>query len=134
MRTLLTAALAFGFAAFAFAKDEKKEIVREIELKDAKLEAKKGAKPGEPSKVTSKDELAKAVEDKDTMDAIAKAVDFDKEYVLIFAWSGSGGDKLSAAGEKDAAVFTLARGRTKDLRMHAHVFAVAKDAKWSMAK
>ena len=133
MRTLFSALLAFGFAAFACAEDDKK-LVREVELKGAKLESKKGAKPGEPVKITSKDELAKAVEDKDTADAIAKAVDFGKEYALIFTWSGSGGDKLGAATEKDAVVFTMTRGRTKDLRMHAHVFAVAKDAEWSMAK
>ena len=132
MRSLLLAALALGFTAFALAED-KKEFVREVELKDAKLSV-KPAKPGEPVKIASKEELAKAIEDKDSAAAIAKGVDFEKEYVLIFAWAGSGGDKLSATTEKDAVVFTLTRGRTKDLRMHAHVFAVAKDAKWSMAK
>jgi len=134
MLTLLLMSVALAFTGFAEANDDQKDLVRELELKAAKLEPKKGAKVGEPTKVTSKDELAKVVEDKDAADAIAKFVDFEKEYVLIFAWAGSGGDKLTAAVEKDAVVFTVKRGLTKDLRQHAHVFAVAKDAKWSMAK
>jgi len=134
MRTLLMSVLALAFTAAIDAKEDKTVLVRELELKDAKLEAKKGAKPGQPVKVTSKEDLAKAVEDKDTADAITKIVDFDKDYVLIFTWAGSGGDKLTATAEKDAVVFTIKRGLTKDLRQHARVFAVAKDAKWSMPK
>ena len=81
-----------------------------------------------------KAELEQLVTDEPTRDAIAKIVDFDKDYMLIFAWSGSGGDKLAAADEKGEAVFTVTRGRTKDLRQHLRVFAVAKGAKWSVAK
>lgn len=134
MRTLLVTVVALAFTGFAAANDDKKELVRELELKAAKLEPKKGTKVGEPTKVTSKAELAKAVDDQDAADAIAKLVDFEKEYVLIFVWAGSGGDKLTAAVEKDAVVFAVKRGLTKDLRQHAHVFAVAKGAEWSMAK
>lgn len=134
MRTLMLVVVALAFTGFVAAKDDKKELVRELELKAAKLEPQKGAKVGEPTKVTSKAELAKAVEDKDAADAIAKLVDFEKEYVLIFAWAGSGGDKLTAAVDKDAVIFSVKRGLTKDLRQHAHVFAVAKNAEWSMAK
>ena len=134
MRTLLLTVVALVFTGFATGNDDKKELVRELELKAAKLEPKKGAKVGEPTKVTSKAELAKAIDDKDAADAIAKLVDFDKQYALIFAWAGSGGDKLTAAVEKDAVVFSVKRGLTKDLRQHAHVFAVVKGAGWSMAK
>ena len=134
MRTLMLVVVALAFTGFVAAKDDKKELVRELELNAAKLEPQKGAKVGEPMKVTSKAELAKAVEDKDAADAIAKLVDFEKEYVLIFAWAGSGGDKLTAAVDKDAVIFSVKRGLTKDLRQHAHVFAVAKNAEWSMAK
>ena len=130
MRTLTLILIALG--ATSVVAEDKKEPFRELELK-VKLEPMKG-KVGEPAKISSKDELAKAVEDKDTRAAIAQAIDFEKEYLLIFQWAGSGGDKLTAATEKDGVVFTKTFGRTKDLRQHAHFFAIAKDAKWSMAK
>lgn len=72
--------------------------------------------------------------DTDTQDAIAKVVDFDKEYVLIFTWGGSGADKLTAACEKDVVTFTLKRGLTKDIRQHAPIYALAKEATWVVAK
>lgn len=133
MRTLFLTALALGFAAFAPALDEKNELAREVVLKDVKLAIKDG-KPGVPTKIASKDDLAKLVEGKDAQDALAKEIDFDKEYALVFTWSGSGGDRLVANVEKDTVMFSIKRGMTKDLRMHARVYALGKDTKWGMAK
>ena len=134
MRTLLLVALGFAFMGFAASKDEKKEIFRQLELKEAKIEPRKAGGVDKPMKVTSKEELAIAVKDVDTQDAIANVVDFDKEYVLIFTWGGSGADKLTAASEKDVVTFTLKRGLTKDLRQHAPVFVLSKEATWVVAK
>lgn len=134
MRPLFLALLALGFAAFASARDDKKELAREVVLKDAKLALKAGGESGEPVQVGSKDELAKVLEDKDAQDAIAKMIDFDTEYVLIFAWSGSGEDRLVAKVEKDTVAFSIIGGRTKDRRAHMRVYALAKEAKWSLAK
>lgn len=134
MRTLLLVALGFAFMGFAICKDEKKEIVRQLELKDPKIEPRKDGGVDKPMKVTTKEELASTVKDVDTQDAIAKVVDFDKEYVLIFTWGGSGADKLTAASEKDVVTFTLKRGLTKDLRQHAPIYALAKEATWVVAK
>lgn len=134
MRTLVLLALGFAFMGFAESKDEKKELVRRLELKDAKIEPRKAGGVDKPMKVTSKEELAIAVKDMDTQDAIAKVVDFDKEYVLIFTWGGSGADKLTAASEKDVVTFTMKRGLTKDLRQHAPVFVLSKEATWVVAK
>ncbi|MBY0231271.1 MAG: hypothetical protein K2W96_18470 [Gemmataceae bacterium] len=90
-------------------------------------------KPG-PVKATSADELAKAVPNKDTAEEIAKQVNFKSEYVVVWHWSGSGGDKLSMeAGEKEA-VFTMKRGRTRDLRQHFHAFALPKGMTYKTAK
>jgi len=125
--------LALGFAAFAPAADEKNELAREVVLKDAKL-AVKNAKPGQPMKIASKEDLAKMIEAEDAQAALAKEIDFDKEYALIFTWSGSGGDRLVANAEKDTVAFSIIPGRTKDLRGHTRVYAVVKDAKWSMSK
>lgn len=113
-------------------KDE--DGVREIDLKDVKLGEAKG-KVSEPTKITSEDELKKALGD----DA-AKAIkaDFKKEYLLLFQWAGSGGDKLTEASEtkdkKTTVTFTLTPGRTRDLRQHFHLFAVPTDAEWKVAK
>lgn len=134
MRTLLLIALGTASMGFAQGEDEKKEIVRQLELKDAKIDPRKDGGVVRPMKITSKEELVSTVKDTDTQDAIAKVVDFDKEYVLIFTWGGSGADKLTAASEKDVVTFTLKRGLTKDLRQHAPVFALAKEATWVVAK
>jgi hypothetical protein len=56
-------------------------------------------------------------------------VDFAKEKVAVFAWAGSGQDKVAAGEVKDkTAVFTYTRGLTRDLRQHVKIFAVPKDA------
>lgn len=133
MRTLLTIALG-SCVALAAAADDKDKLVRELELKSPKIGVKKGAQPADAAKITSKAELEQLIPDEPTREAIAKLIDFEKSYLLIFAWAGSGGDKIAAADEKGEAVFTVTRGKTKDLRQHLRVFAVAKDAKWSVAK
>jgi hypothetical protein len=50
-----------------------------------------------PIVIKSQDEAAKHF-GKDALDAIAKKVDFKKQIVLLFAWQGSGGDKLPTQG------------------------------------
>ncbi len=136
MRSVLVMACVVAVCGVTTAADEKKpEAVREVELKDAKLPAKEGGKWSEPTKITSEDELKKAVGE----DA-AKAVkaDFKKEKLLLFRWAGSGQDKLSHTTEakegKSTVSFTLAPGRTKDLRQHAHLFAVPADAEVKYGK
>ena len=105
---------------------------RELKVEKGTLPTAEGAL-ADPKKITSKEELEKAVTDADAAAAIAKQVDFKNEVVLLFAWSGSGGDKLTMT-EKKGAVFTLKRGLTRDLRMHTKVFALPKSLKYSMSK
>ncbi len=134
MRTLLPTILGLAIAGAPSAAEDKDKLVRELELKSPKIGVKKGAQPGDAAKITSKAELAELIPDEATRDAIAEIVDFDKDYILIFAWAGSGGDKLVGTGDKGKVLFTVTRGKTKDLRQHLRVFAVAKDAEWSVAK
>jgi hypothetical protein len=136
MRSLLAVAFAVVACGVAAAADEKKpEVVREIELKDAKLPAKERGMWSEPTKITNEDELKKAVGEE-----VAKAakVDFKKEKLLLFRWAGSGQDKLSHTAEakegKTTVSFSLTPGRTKDLRQHAHLFAVPVDAECKCGK
>jgi hypothetical protein len=143
MRYLSAIALC-GLAAFlASAADEKKPDdtkkeeakVREIELKDVKVPAaKEGAKWAEPTVIKNEDELKKAFGE-DAAKAIK--VDFKKEYLALFQWSGSGQDKLSHATEtkdgKTTVTTSLAPGRTRDLRQHAHLIALPAGAEWKAA-
>lgn len=67
-------------------------------------------------------------------------VDFNKQYVLVFAWRGSGQDRLTHevsanSGEGEAKIeFLLIPGRTRDLRSHVSVFAVRNDVIWEMLR
>lgn len=131
MRAIL--AVAVGLAVSAAVAQEKKSVVRELDLKNAEVNFKERGDVTKPTKITSAEELAKALPGKELEEKIGKQVDFSKEYLLLFRWSGSGGDKLTADGEKKA-TFTLKRGLTRDLRPHLHLFAVAKDVEWELAK
>ena len=60
-------------------------------------------------------------------------VDFKRQTLLIFAWRGSGRDRLTYAVAESypkQVFFTFRRGRTKDLRRHLHVFALRSNVKW----
>jgi hypothetical protein len=107
--------------------------VREVSLEGYKAAFPK-TRVDAPTIIASAEELGKAFADKDVLDRLTKEVDFTKEKLLFFAWSGSGQDKLGhAIGDAKEIVFTYTPGRTKDLRSHAKLFAIGKDAKWKMA-
>jgi hypothetical protein len=81
--------------------------------------------------IRTADELAKAAvfADEASREAIGKQVDFSKDKLVVFAWSGSRRDKFAAAPGQDGrtAVFTYTAGITDDLGRYAHVFAVPRD-------
>ena len=61
-------------------------------------------------------------------------VDFDKQIVLLFAWRGSGQDKLTfqvAESFPEQITFSYKRGRTKDLRSHVYIFVLRKNVTWN---
>src|SRR3954451_18370310 len=100
---------------------DKKVVAREIKVTG--LPTARGALK-DPVKITSKDELEKAVSDKEVREKILKEVDLKKEFLLLFQWAGSGQDKMEMKEEKGKATFSYERGRTRDLRMHAKLFAL----------
>jgi hypothetical protein len=70
---------------------------------------------------------------KDNLAALTKKVDFKEQVVLVFAWRGSGQDKLTYAvleSYPEQVVFSFRPGRTKDLRPHVKVFALRSNVKW----
>lgn len=67
--------------------------------------------------------------------ALAKQVDFARQFVLVFAWRGSGQDRLDAAVAEsypEQIFFTHRPGRTRDLREHVRVFALRRNVAWSV--
>jgi hypothetical protein len=73
----------------------------------------------------------------DALAALKKQVDFEQQIVLVFAWRGSGQDRLSydvAESFPEQVFFRYKPGRTKDLRPHTYVFALRSNVKWRAAK
>ena len=70
---------------------------------------------------------------KDALKTLETTVDFKKQFVLVFAWRGSGRDELSynvAESYPEQISFSLKRGRTRDLRAHTKVYAVRSNVRW----
>jgi hypothetical protein len=65
---------------------------------------------------------------------LTKQVDFNSQIVLLFAWQGSGQDKLDytiAESFPEQIKFTFTPGRTKDLRQHIQIYALRNNVTWS---
>jgi hypothetical protein len=111
-------------------KQDKDAVARVIKVPGVKGFPKGNAK--KPTVITSADELAKSFPEQDRREAIQKQVDFTKEKLLYFAWSGSGGDRLTPVVEKGkdgpAVTFLYSPGLTRDLRAHVHLYAIPKNA------
>lgn len=92
------------------------------------------SKASAPLAVSSEKEAAEHFA-KDELAKLAKEVDFTKQVVLVFAWRGSGGDKLDyavAESSPEQVFFTLTRGRTRDLREHVRIYVLRSNVKWSV--
>jgi hypothetical protein len=132
---VLTACV-LALAALPASGGEKDKLpVREVDLKGIDLGDAKGD-PHKPAVITSAEDLAKAIPSEEAQAKIKKDVDFAKEKVLYFAWSGSGGDRvtlssLKISGRGTTAVFSYKTGQTDDLRRHHRAFVLPKDATWS---
>jgi hypothetical protein len=86
-----------------------------------------------PIEIRSKEDAAKYFSGK-SLKLLSK-IDFKKQIVLVFAWRGSGGDRLDyvvAESYPEQIFFTLTGGRTRDLRSHTAVYALRSNVKWSV--
>ena len=66
---------------------------------------------------------------------LKKQVDFKQQIVLVFAWRGSGQDRLEhvvAESFPEQVMFTYTPGRTRDLRSHVHIYALRSNVTWSV--
>lgn len=133
--TILAILLAGGaLAADEKQKDKDKPTVKELPTKDLKLTHPKDGKPTEPTTVKSAEELAKNPVVGGSAEELKKQIDFDKQKLLVFAWSGSGEDIVTASIGADSKGTPLAyveylRGKTDDFRQHVRLFVVSKDLK-----
>lgn len=111
-------------------KDPNAPKAREITVKG--LPTQRGAF-GKPEKMTTEAEMKKVVLDASAQKEISKKVNFKKEYLVLFRWSGSGQDRVSYTTDKNGDVtFAFKRGFTRDLRMHSKLFAIPKSAKYKL--
>lgn len=124
MRSLLyaVAILLVGSAA----KADDKPAVKEIDTKDFKIMAPRDGKATAPTEIKTADELAKNAILKDVTEAIQKHVNFKKEKLVLFAWWGSGQDRITP-DDKNLGTFIYTLGFTRDYRMHVKLFVVPKD-------
>jgi hypothetical protein len=118
-------------------KGDKKDV-REIKLKGTKKGFPRNP-VDKPAVITSDKELNEAFkEDADEAARLKKEVDFGKERLVYFFWSGSGGDRLNYKVDQDkketAVLFLYTPGLTRDLRAHYHLYAIPKDATWRLQK
>jgi hypothetical protein len=65
---------------------------------------------------------------------LGKEVDFTAQFVLLFAWQGSGQDKIDytvAESWPEQIRFGYTPGRTFDLRPHTRIFVLRSNVVWS---
>jgi hypothetical protein len=117
-------------------------LAEDVEPKDRKIVAREivveglsGGRTGfgEPTKLASKEDLEKAL-GKELSAKVLKQVDLKKEFLLLFRWAGSGGDKLSMTQDKGKVTFHFVGGRTRDLRLHAKLFALPNKTEYKLPK
>ena len=114
--------------------DAKITPIKEVTDVTPNRDAFKDAGRKKPLVLKSKDDAAKYFDDKNLAE-LTKTVDFKNQIVLVFAWRGSGGDRLTyvvAESYPEQIFFTLKPGRTRDLRSHTHVYALRSNVKWTV--
>jgi len=135
--TRLLAVAALFLAVTLTPAEEKKVSPAITDLandKADKVETEKG-KATEPITVASEKELEKAIPDEATRKRIAKLVDFKEQKLLVFAWQGSGQDKLTysvAESYPEQLMFSYTVGKTDDLRKHVKLYVVRNNVRLSV--
>jgi len=110
------------------------EPIRDIEGVQPKPAAFKPGGAKKPLAVKSEEDAAKHF-DAENLAALKKDVDFSKQVVLLFAWRGSGQDRIEYVvleSFPEQVRFSYHPGRTRDLRPHVKVFILRANVKWSV--
>ena len=143
MRTLLMTTVlttcCFATPLASASEPVKKAEVRDVDLKE--LPRKPVGQVQKPAVITNISELAECLGFclKERLPyELAKEVNFEKEQLLFFAWTGSGQDKLTfqivnCAKQRNPVTFQYQRGTTQDRRSHFRLVVVPKYSPWSVA-
>jgi len=86
-----------------------------------------------PIMVRSAKEAAEQFPEED-LAKLTQQVDFAERVVLVFAWRGSGGDRLEyavAESYPEQVFFTYRPGRTRDLVQHVRVYSLRSNVSWN---
>lgn len=91
---------------------------------------------GPPITIANEQQLGLHIGNRKSAQAIADATDFNRQSLLLFSWSGSGGDRLvaepSVVGGGVNIAFKFSYGLTDDLRPHIGLVAIPKEANWGI--
>ena len=137
MKLLCLVALAsLSSAAFLAAAEPDPVIaaVTEIEKVSADPARFKDAE-GSQTVILKSEEEAKKYFGGDALTKLTSKVDFSKQFVLIFAWKGSGQDRMNVTIQEsypEKALFKREPGRTRDLRQHVRIYALRSNVKWKV--
>jgi hypothetical protein len=130
-RSVLIASLVLPFLSALIASAQ--PAITAIEDAKPKPSVFKDASLRKPLVIRSAEEAAGHFGD-DALAALKKQVDFEKQIVLIFAWRGSGQDRLTYAvleSYPEQVPFKYRPGRTRDLRPHVYVYALRTNVRWT---
>ena len=128
-RFIAVATLILAMSAVAVARD----AIVELDVKPGQSVFKESSW-NKPLVLNSKEDAAKHFGE-EALKALTEKVDFEKQIVLVFAWRGSGQDKMQYAVKEsfpEQIVFARKRGMTRDLRPHTKVFALRSNVRWSV--
>jgi hypothetical protein len=135
MKTYLIALVSFyTLVGGLFAARANHDPITELKDLSAEEAVFKGASRTKPVVLKSLKNGAKYF-GKEALAKISKAVDFEKQSVLLFAWKGSGQDRLQYVVKEsfpEQIVFSHKLGRTKDLRSHVKVYVLRSGVKWTV--
>jgi len=106
--------------------------INDIENVRAQPSIFKAASRSKPLVIRSADAAAGHFSD-DAVAALKRKLDFKQQFVLVFAWRGSGQDRLRydvAESFPEQVSFRYKPGRTRDLRPHVYIFALRSNVTW----
>ncbi len=131
---LLTVALVlFMLGNIGFAEDNANDPIRVLTA-NPQPSVFRVASREKPLVLRSQNEASKYFAEKE-LAKLSNTVDFDAQFLLVFAWRGSGQDQLTyqvAESSPEQITFTLRRGLTRDLRPHVQVYVLRSDVKWGV--
>ncbi len=138
MKTLLTILFSGLMLGHLFAaepdKDAPDEPIKEITKVEAQAIVFKDANRKKPLELKTEEAAAKYFKAEE-LKKLKTQIDFEKQVLLVFAWRGSGQDKMTydvAESFPEQIQFNYKPGRTRDLRPHVKLYVLRNNVKWSV--